>query len=101
MTALLFLTSPPAHSKCRQGRERGRSIPFATDIAVQPNIGCWGCRVSCRSAKGWAEFLRRPTSNADGWFQILVGLRLPAGSGNSTGMNRNYAEKSATTLQVF
>ena len=39
---LLLLTSPPAHSECRWGRERGRSIPFAALTALRRNVGCWG-----------------------------------------------------------
>jgi hypothetical protein len=35
---LLLLTSPPAHSECRWGRERGRSIPFASNFSLGPDV---------------------------------------------------------------
>jgi hypothetical protein len=42
MTALLLLTSPPAHSKCCRGREHGRSIPFASIKQGRSDFRCWG-----------------------------------------------------------
>jgi len=51
---------PPAHHERLRGRERGRSIPFATNFSLGPDVSFWGEAEAGRAAEFAASVKNDP-----------------------------------------